>query len=241
MGRSLRAAAGNVIYHVLNRANARRTIFEKPGDFAAFERVIGEAHARGAMRILAYCLMPNHWHLVLWPSGDGDLTRFMAWVTLTHTQRWHAHRGSAGTGHVYQGRFKSFPVQEDEHFLTICRYVERNALRAGLVARAEDWRWSSLWRRTHGDGTLTWLAPWPMEPPSSWLDWVNQPQTATELECLRESVQRSRPYGTGSWARETAEKLRLVNALRLPGRLPRLQEHDTIPGPPRARGSACVP
>ncbi|GMQ80089.1 MAG: hypothetical protein BMS9Abin04_030 [Planctomycetia bacterium] len=73
--------------------------------------------------------------LVVWPRKDKDLSRFTGWLTLTHTQRWHAHRHSAGTGHVYQGRFKSFPVQSDEHFLTVCRYVERNALRANLFPR----------------------------------------------------------------------------------------------------------
>ena len=163
MGRPLRVAAGGVIYHVLNRANARGRIFERPGDFEAFERVLGEAQSRIPARILAYCVMPDHWHLVLWPSRDGDLTRFMAWVTLTHTQRWHAHRQSAGVGHLYQGRYKSFPVQSDGHFLIVCRYVERNPLRAGLVARAEDWRWSSLWRRgKEGLSTPPWLSPWPV-------------------------------------------------------------------------------
>jgi putative transposase len=223
MGRPLRAAAGGVIYHVLNRANARRTIFEKPADFEAFERVLAEAYARVATRILGYCILPNHWHLVLWPSRDGELTQFMAWMTLTHTQRWHAYHQSAGAGHLYQGRFKSFPVQADDHFLTVCRYVERNALRAGLVARAEDWRWSSLWRRNHGEHvTPAWLAPWPIKRPRNWLDWVNQPQTAAELESLRDSVQRGRPYGSGSWVRKTAEKLRLDNTLRPRGRPPML-------------------
>src|SRR5688572_23335174 len=118
MGRPLRAAVGDVIYHVLNRANGRLPLFETPADYEAFEKVLAEAHVRFPMRTLAYCLMPNHWHLVLWPRRDGDLSRFMGWLTLTHTQRWHAHRGSAGAGHLYQGRFKSFPVQADEHFLT---------------------------------------------------------------------------------------------------------------------------
>jgi hypothetical protein len=88
------------------------------------------------MRLLAYCLMPNHFHLLVWPRADGDLSQFLRWLTVTHTQRWHAHHRTAGTGHLYQGRFKSFPVQSDEHFLTVCRYVERNALRANLVGRA---------------------------------------------------------------------------------------------------------
>ena len=92
------------------------------------------------MRLLAYCVMPNHWHLVLWPREDGDLSTFVGWLTLTHTQRWHAHRHSVGSGHVYQGRFKSFLVESDEHLWTVCRYVERNAFRAGLCERAEQWR-----------------------------------------------------------------------------------------------------
>ena len=219
MGRSLRAAAGGVIYHVLNRANARGRIFEKPGDFEGFERVLGEAHARIPARILAYCLMPNHWHLVLWPSRDGDLTRFVAWVTLTHTQRWHAHHQSAGIGHLYQGRYKSFPVQSDEHFLTVCRYVERNPLRAGLVARAEDWRWSSLRQQAKGKlSTPPWLAPWPVERRRNWLRWVNAPQSAAELESLRRSVQRGQPYGSSVWVQDTAETMRLNSTLRAPGR-----------------------
>ncbi len=136
--------------HVLNRANARLPIFERDDDYAAFERVLEEAVDRTGTRLLSYCLMPNHWHLVVWPHDDGELSRFAGWLTLTHTQRWHAHRHSAGTGHLYQGRFKSFPIQEDDHFLTVCRYVERNAPRAKLVARAEEWRWSSLYRWSVG-------------------------------------------------------------------------------------------
>jgi putative transposase len=219
MGRPLRAATGGVIYHVLNRANAGLPMFEKPGDFEGFERVLDEAHARLSTRILAYCLMPNHWHLVLWPYRDGELTQFMSWVTLTHTQRWHAHRQSAGSGHLYQGRFKSFPVQADEHLLVVCRYVERNALRAGLVSSAEAWRWSSVWRRTNGHrGLPAWLCHWPIKRPQDWVDWVNQPQTPAELESLRNSVQRGRPYGSSSWVSWAAEELRLDGTLKPRGR-----------------------
>ena len=121
-----------MVYHVLNRANARMPIFEKAEDYDAFERILDEAVRRVRMRLLAYCAMPNHWHMVVWPREDGDLSAFVGWLTLTHTQRWHAHRHSVGTGHVYQGRFKSFLVESDEHLWTVCRYVEGNALRAGL-------------------------------------------------------------------------------------------------------------
>lgn len=219
MGRPLRAAIGGMIYHVLNRANGRLPLFEKPSDYEAFEQVLGEAQDRFPMRMLAYCVMPNHWHLVLWPRRDQDLSRFMAWVTLTHTQRWHAHRRSAGAGHLYQGRFKSFPVQADEHFLSVCRYVERNALRANIVTRAEDWRWSSLWRTGRRRGNATaFLSEWPMARPRGWVKWVNEPQTDTELEALRRSVRRGQPFGSGNWVRRTATRLDLEGTLRPRGR-----------------------
>jgi len=162
MGRPLRAALGGIVYHVLNRANARARIFHDDADYAAFLRIAAEAVQRVRMRLLAYCVMPNHWHLVLHPRADGDLSRFMGWLTLTHTQRWHAQRHSIGAGHLYQGRFKSFPVQKEVYFLRLCRYVERNALRAGLVQRAEDWPWSSLAARRLSAPGPDWpqLARW---------------------------------------------------------------------------------
>jgi putative transposase len=119
MGRPKRAADGGLVYHVLNRSNAKMPIFAKEADYEAFERVLEEAVQRSETRLLAYCVLRTHWHLVVWPREDGELSRFTGWLTLTHTQRWHAHRRSTGTGHVYQGRFKSFPVQEDGHFYTV--------------------------------------------------------------------------------------------------------------------------
>jgi len=125
-------------------------IFGKQRDFEAFEEVIAQAKQRLPMRVLAWCVMNNHWHFALWPRGDGDLSEFMRWLTVTHTQRWHAAHRTSGTGPLYQGRFKSFPVQEDDHLWTVLRYVERNPLRANLVERADAWRWSSLWHRADG-------------------------------------------------------------------------------------------
>src|SRR5580698_6912385 len=119
MPRPRRAAEGGLVYHALNRANARMTIFESDDDYAAFERVLAQAVAKYDMRLLAYCLMPNHFHLLLWPREDADLSQFMRWLTLTHTQRWHAHHQTVGSGHLYQGRFKSFPVQSDDHYFTV--------------------------------------------------------------------------------------------------------------------------
>ena len=185
------------MYHAINRANGRLPLFEQDGDFAAFERVLQEALERVPVRLLAYCVMPNHWHLVLWPRKDGDLSRFVGWLSLTHTQRWHAHRHSAGTGHVYQGRFKSFPVQEDDHLLTLCRYVERNALRAGLVRKAELWRWGSLVARESGtEAEPAILSPWPIGIAVRWVEIVNAAQTPAEVEAIRAAMQRGRPFGS---------------------------------------------
>lgn len=219
MGRPKRASDGGLIYHVLNRANARMTIFEKEDDYAAFERVLEEAVERTAMRLLAYCVLPNHWHLAVWPREDGELSAFTAWLTLTHTQRWHAQRRTQGSGHVYQGRFKSFPVQDDEHFLTVCRYVERNALRANLVARAEVWRWCSLHRWRSGSALeKALLAPWPLARRPGWVEQVNAPQTEAELARLRTSIQRGRPFGDDTWTERTADRLGLESTLRPRGR-----------------------
>jgi putative transposase len=219
MSRTLRAAEGGLIYHALNRANARLAIFGDDEDFDAFERVLAEAVSRHDMRLLAYCLMPNHFHLVLWPRLDGDLSRFMRWLTMTHTQRWHAHRHSAGSGHLYQGRFKSFPVQDDGHFLTLCRYVERNALRAGLAPRAEAWRWSSLWRRaqpTPAPGPT--LCDWPIDRPTDWVKRVNAALNPSEEDALRRAIQRGHPFGALEWQTLTAERLGLQSTLKPRGR-----------------------
>ena len=138
-----------MIFHVLNRGNARDEIFGDDPDFAAFEKVLAETQQQVSVRVLSYCLMPHHWHLVLWPLLDGDLGRFMQRLTTTHVRRWHLHRHTVGTGHFCQGTYKSIPIEEDDHLYTVLRYVERNPVRPTLVQRAEDWRWGSLWRWLH--------------------------------------------------------------------------------------------
>lgn len=219
MGRALRISIGNEIYHVLNRANARMTIFEKESDYQAFETILGEAKDRYPMQIFSYQIMPNHWHFCLSPNNDGDMTKFIQWLTLTHTQRWHAHHRSMGTGHLYQGRYKSFLVQKDNYFLQLCRYIESNALRAKLVQRAEEWRWSSLWRRELGtDKQKELLSPWPIEIPYDYLEQVNNPLDEKDLGYIRASISRSRPYGDDNWVNKIVKKFGLEITLRQRGR-----------------------
>jgi len=205
----------------MNRSAGKIDLFEDEGDYAAFERVLAEAVERDpSVRLCAYCLMPNHFHLVLWPKSDGALSRFMQWLTMTHAQRWHAHRHTGGRGHLYQSRFRSFPVQRDEHFLSVCRYVERNALRANLVERAQDWRWGSLAVRSTGTEAATrqLLATWPVERPNDWTTRVNRPQGEKELAALRLSRDRGRPYGDVRWTASTADRLGIASSLRRVGR-----------------------
>ena len=227
MPRKARVAPGGLVYHVLNRAVARLPLFQKDGDFEAFERVLAEAQEEHPTRLLSYCIMPNHWHLVLWPRKDGELTAFLRWLTHTHTMRWHAHYHTSGTGHLYQGRFKSFPIASDDHFINVVWYVERNALRANLVERAEQWRFGSLWRRLHPNAQPALaLDPWPVPQPAHWTKIVNQPLSAAELEAIRRSVVRGSPFGPEPWQKQIARRLGLQYTLRPRGR-PRKPGNET--------------
>ena len=218
MPRTARASVGGICCHAINRGNGRVAVFHADGDYAAFARLIGEASQRLAMRLLAYCLMPNHFHLVLWPHADSDLGRWMQWLLTAHVRRYHRLRGTSG--HVWQGRFKAFPIQQDEHLLTVLRYVERNPRRAGLTTRAEDWRWSSLWRhgRSARKNDAPILTAWPTDQPRDWVSRVNRPETDEELAAIRHSVQRSAPFGTEHWQVRTAARLGLESSLRPRGR-----------------------
>jgi putative transposase len=243
MPRRLRFATGGYVYHALNRAVGRARLFHKPADYDAFERVLAEARQQVPVRLLGYCVLPNHWHLVLWPREDDELSAFLHWLTMTHTVRWHAHRHTTGTGPVYQGRFKSFPVQDDDHYLTVLRYVERNPVRAGLVADAAAWRWSSLGHRLRaGDADLP-LDPGPVGLPADWPQRVTRPETAAELAAVRRSAVRGTPFGDAAWTQATAKALGLESTLRPRGR-PRKAANDApSPSPDLAepeRGSGRV-
>jgi putative transposase len=206
MPRRPRVSTTGLIFHVVNRAAKRAALFESPADYDAFERVLAAAVARGDVALFAYCVMPNHWHLLLSPLVDGGLSRFMHWLTTTHARRWQTARDLDGQGAVYQGRFRSIPVASDAHFLWVSRYIERNPLRAALVGRAEDWPWSSMARRAL-DPATGWLAEWPVMRPLDWIPLVNQPQTTAELDAFRAAADRGEPFGDSDWRRSTMIRL----------------------------------
>ncbi len=217
MPRPPRADFAGGIYHVLNRGNGRMTIFRKVKDYETFEKVLDEGLQKYPVDLISYQLMPNHWHIVVSPREDGAMSKLMYWVSMTHTARHHAHYRSVGQGHLYQGRFKSFPIQNDAHFLVVCRYVERNALAAGLVNAAEDWRFGSLYNWRGGNCGVT-LAPWPIPRLPNWVDRVNKPLSEKEESQLKRAIQRSQPFGDEHWVKSTAKKYDLESTLRNRGR-----------------------
>ena len=224
MARRPRVCPAKTCFHVLNRAVARLTLFEKAEYYEAFERVLVKAVAKEGLPIFAYTVMPNHWHFVVRPETDSQLSDFFRWLTHTHAMRWHAHYHTEGTGHLYQGRFKTFPVQDDDHLRTLLRYVERNPLRASLVENAEDWKYGSLWRRVHGKADdLAVLADWPISRPRQWRSHVNKPETESEVEAIRRCVKKGSPYGSESWISQSAARLSLEHTLRSRGR-PRIRK-----------------
>jgi putative transposase len=215
MPRTARASVGGLCYHVINRGNARTVVFRDSSDYEAFVRLIRVASSRLPLDMLSACLMPNHIHLVLRPRGNGDLGRWMQWLLTAHVRRHHRRYGSSG--HVWQGRFKAFPIQQDAHLLQVMRYVERNALRANLVGRAEDWQWGSLaWRLAGYPGSFLTSPPVPL--PHDWLDRVNAPESSAEVAALRHSVNRGAPFGNADWIEATAACLGLESSLRPRGR-----------------------
>lgn len=221
MPRTARITPAGLIVHVLNSGVAGLKLFRTERDYAAFLQALIDTLEIVPIKILAFCIMPTHWHLVLLPERPGQLGKFMQRLTITHARRWLEFHEKVGTGHIYQGRYKSFPVEEDEHLLTCNRYVERNALRARLVRRAQDWPWSSLGQSRLPRELQVALSDWPIKRPSDWVAWVNQAQTAREVEALHRCIREGRPYGGEKWLKQTMSKL----GWREPGK----------PGRPRKR------
>lgn len=184
MARACRTATAYAVHHVYNRGNRKKPIFHKWGDYRAFYKLLQEASAKFGMRVLAFCIMKNHWHLVLWPADEESLSDFMHWLTSTHVRRYHAHYGLTGTGHLYQDRYKNRICKDERGVLAVMRYVEANALSAKYVKRAEDWEWSSLRVRLRGDpGRL--LSEGPVPLPENWTAFVNETRPEHREEALR--------------------------------------------------------
>ncbi len=219
MPRNARIDVGGEVYHVINRANGRMEIFSEPEDYELFEKLLLETKELLGMRILAYTLMPNHWHLVLYPRNDGDMGTFMHRLSNAHTRKVHAKTLTNGSGHLYQGRYKSFLVEDDRYLLALIKYVERNPVRAKLIAKCEDWQWGSAWKRVNGTKEeKKLLDPSPTPFPSGYKSWINTPDKEDDLSMIRTSIQKGSPFGRGKWVDEMVVKFHLESTLHKPGR-----------------------
>lgn len=220
MPRITRGVMGQGYYHVLNRGNHRQMLFRCEEEFAIFMGLLAESVARFPVELWGYCLMGNHWHLAVSVTAPEDMSRWMHWLCNRHVRLLHRENAGLGGGHIYQGRFKSFPVQDSDHLWTVLRYVEANPVRAKLAARAEDWPWSSLSTCTIRNGLLEVprpkLAPWPRD--ESWREAVNSPLEQARLDLLRRSIVRGTPFGLPEWVTDLVAESGMQSTVRPRGR-----------------------
>ena len=219
MPRQARMSVKDTVYHVINRANNRTQIFNTKADYQHFEKLLTEARELTDMRILSYSIMPNHWHLLLYPHTDTALKEFMSWLTSTHVRQYRTKSDTIGYGHLYQDRYKSFPTESNTYAQTLIRYIEQNPLRAKLVTKAEDWQWSSLWRRERGnEQEKKLLAPLPFDLPTNYIASVNEILIEEKLNNIRNSVNKGTPYGSDAWQEAMIETHDLKHTTRGVGR-----------------------
>ncbi len=198
MPRRLRHTLQGAAFHVMNRAVRCATIFETPNDYDAFLEVARESLKQHPLKVIAYCVMPSHWHFVVLCDRIKEISDWMHWLAGTHASRWHGAHGTRGTGHLYQDRFLAVPVQTETSLVRVCRYVERNALRKGLVGAAEDWAWGSLHACSRNCHPIP-LAPWPILRPTNWVEFVNGDDNDSDLKALRRTLRRNQPIGEPEW------------------------------------------
>ena len=214
MPRIPRGLGDGYVFHILNRGNGRQEVFHKQGDYHSFICLMKEAVEEFDLKLLAYCLMPNHFHLLVQPCDGKELSRFMQWLMTSHVRRYHQHYGT--TGHVWQGRYKSFIVQDDDHLLTVTRYIEGNPVRANLVSSCKNWKWSSLLERLGRKDRM--ISELPIAIPADWAAYLDQPLIPSEIERLRRSVNRPTPFGGDFWVQTICEQLGLESTLHERGR-----------------------
>jgi putative transposase len=222
MPRVARGLVDGFVYHILNRGNGKQEVFHKDQDYKVFTHLMGEAKTRYSVKIFGYCLLPNHFHMVLMPLRAEEISKWMQWLMTSHVRRYHRHYGTSG--HVWQGRFKSFLIQEDTHLLTVLRYVEANPVRAGLVSSAKEWLWSSHRERTGKESRLL-IDEIPVGLPEAWGRYVDDLLTGKELNRLRQSVNRQSPYGALMWQMKVSKELGLESTIKPRGRPRKRMKH----------------
>jgi putative transposase len=213
--RITRGLTGGFVYHVFNHGNGRQKIFRTEEDYQFFLELMAKASQIYPVKVFAYCLMPNHFHVVLRPEETGVLSRWVHWLLTSHVH--HHHQIHKTKGHLWRNRFRAFIVQEDLHFLSVIRFVEGNPVRRGLVESADQWPWSSHLENI-GRKEKRIVCPCPGELPPFWAEFVNSPILHAELIRLQECEARQSPYGDPVWQFEICRKLGLESTIRPRGR-----------------------
>jgi len=215
MPRIARGIGDNIVYHIINRGNGRQEVFHKERDYAAFVELIKAAKEKWTIKLFGYCLMPNHFHMAVMPERGEELSRWMQWLMTSQVRRYHRHYKSSG--HIWQGRYKSCMIQEDNHLLMVLRYIEGNPVRAKMVQSAIDWHWSSH-NETIGTAARALTCKAPMALPKEWTRYVDEPFGARELDHIRGSVNRQTPFGDATWQMRICKEYGLESTLKTRGR-----------------------
>lgn len=216
MPRPARLVVPGVAHHVVQRGNRKQMLFFGDGDRRAFLKLLGEACAKHETACLAWCLMGNHVHLILVPAGEDGLRAPLASVNTAYSQR--INRAQGLSGHLFQGRFASYAMDE-AHLMVAARYVENNPVAAGLVARAEDWPWSSAHAHLTGrpDG-LTDVGALGAHV-RNWRAMLERGlEAGDEDERISRALRSGRPLGTESWLKALSERLGIPPLASRPGR-----------------------
>ncbi|MEP6784096.1 MAG: transposase [Acidobacteriota bacterium] len=203
MPRRLRRGLQGAAFHVMNRAVRKTVLFKDDGDYDAFIGVARDSLARFTVQIISFQVMPNHWHFVVMCDWIEEISAWMHWLSGTHANRWNGAHGCRGSGAVYQGRFKAVPIQHGDSLIRVCRYVERNALRKGLVSAAEEWEWSSLYS-VRNNCDLIPLIEWPIPRPENWIEIVNSEDIPHDLDLVRTCIRKNHPIGDPEWQHAVA-------------------------------------
>lgn len=191
MPRGNRIVPPGGVLHIVNRGNDKKIIFPEPTDYAAFLVLLREARESFGVELYAYCLMPNHFHLVVRTSGLDEISAYMHFVQREHACDLRRCGRSKGHGHVFQRRYWSKVVEGEGYLMTVMRYVEANPFRSALVGASQSWEWSSLWDRETGERDL--LHPSPIWLPDAWRTIVTVPLQSADLERIRRPEKIGRP------------------------------------------------
>ncbi|PHR53871.1 MAG: transposase [Arcobacter sp.] len=214
MPRVARALADDQIYHIINRGNRREKIFHDEYDFTKILELFSKAKDRFRIKIYAYCLMDNHYHLVLYTEYGKSLSECMQWIGTSYVRYYNKRYKTSG--HLWQGRYKSFIVQKESYFISLIKYVEANPLRANIVKDASEYKYSSLIQRDRKEQNL--LDALPVEIPSNWIDFVNDVEKESDIEIIRNSINRQAPLGEQGWQEIMCERYGIESSIRARGR-----------------------